>query len=243
VDQQRVELVQLDALLPSVRQGVDLVVGGEARLAEAAEQPHHRQVGLAVPTVGRGVDDPRAAVHIGEHVAAPQVAVDPRRRLVRAGELGDPTAGALDVGRAASGKAAAVDSGPDEGQDPALHVERGPAGDRAVRLRQGADEPVRLLFPPERRRACEVERGEATSEVLVGRYAPRPDLDALGRQPIAVERQDRRHAGPVGDREPAQSSGLVRERRGLSPLHPVAHQPCSARNDSSRPRHAASIWS
>ena len=75
------------ALLPAGGERVHLLVGGEAVGAEAAEEPHHRQVELAVAAVGGGVDQPAAAVDVDEPVAGPQVAVQPGRRLGGAADL------------------------------------------------------------------------------------------------------------------------------------------------------------
>ena len=72
------------------RERVRLLVGGEAVGTEAAEQPHHRQVELAVPAVGGRVDQPAAPVDVDDPVAGPQVAVEPGGRLRRAADLAQP---------------------------------------------------------------------------------------------------------------------------------------------------------
>ena len=82
VRQQRVELVQPDTVPPTLAQRpLPLVALDNGVEIRAAEQRQHRQVGLAMAAVRRGVDQHRAAG--GPHdVAAPQIAVQPGRRIV-----------------------------------------------------------------------------------------------------------------------------------------------------------------
>jgi hypothetical protein len=58
VHQQRSELVQGHAMLPSVGQWELVVVCGERSGAEAAEHAHHRQIELAMSTVRGWIDQP-----------------------------------------------------------------------------------------------------------------------------------------------------------------------------------------
>ena len=76
---ERCDLVQRHSILPTGLQRERLGVRGEANAREAAEEPHHREVELAMAAVGRGVDQPAAAAEIYQPVAGPQVAVQPRR--------------------------------------------------------------------------------------------------------------------------------------------------------------------
>src|SRR4051794_30453172 len=92
VHEQREQLPQADAVLVAVCERCDLLVRGEHALARGAEQPQHGEVDLAVTAVRSRVDQPRAAVRTGQHVAAPQVSVQPRRRLGGAPPGGDPPA-------------------------------------------------------------------------------------------------------------------------------------------------------
>src|SRR4051812_30569905 len=83
VHEERMQLMQPDSVAPSVEQRPGLVVRGEDAVEMWRSGPdEHREVGLPVPAVGCGVDEPAATVASPEHVAAPQVAVNPRRRLV-----------------------------------------------------------------------------------------------------------------------------------------------------------------
>ena len=58
--------------------------------ATARRTAQHRQVDFAVAAVDGRIDQHRLAAAVGDDVAAPQIAVQPRRRLGRAGELGQP---------------------------------------------------------------------------------------------------------------------------------------------------------
>ena len=58
-----------------------LGVGVEDARIGGAEQAQHREVDLAVAAVRRRVDEPCTAVRAGQHVAAPEVAVQARGRL------------------------------------------------------------------------------------------------------------------------------------------------------------------
>ncbi len=67
----------------------------------AAEQRQHRQIGLPVPAVRGRVDHMDPAVRAPQHVAAPQVAVQPRGRLGGPRQLRQPRADLLDHRRLA----------------------------------------------------------------------------------------------------------------------------------------------
>ena len=99
VHEQREQLVQGQPLLPAVGQRRRLVVGVEhPRQVRQPEQRQHRQVGLAVAAVRRRVDHPDLAVVAPEHVAVPEVAVQPGRRLL-GDQVGQPADDALDGSR------------------------------------------------------------------------------------------------------------------------------------------------
>ena len=85
----RQQLEQLHAIAPTVGQRRRLLVGRQQprRRRRRSEQRQHRQVDLAVPAIRRRVDQPRTPVRVGHHVARPQIAVQPRRRLTWTREL------------------------------------------------------------------------------------------------------------------------------------------------------------
>ena len=165
VHEQREQLVELDALLVAGREREALLVGGEEVPAGRAEQPQHRQVDLAVPAVGRRVDQPRAAVASPQHVAAPQVAVQARGRLGRAGELGDALADALDRPVAEAGEAGVRE----QRQQPPLGVERGPVRRRVVRQARAG---------PSRRRPRRVAAAPPNSSAPAAWISARPAPNA-----------------------------------------------------------------
>ena len=82
VHHERRELVERNALTPSVGERKHLLVAPPARVVESTEQRHHREVELPVTTVGCGVDQPTPAPAVDETVTRPQVSVQERRRLV-----------------------------------------------------------------------------------------------------------------------------------------------------------------
>jgi hypothetical protein len=89
VNHERVELVERHARGVAGREGPRLVVGREHARAEAAEEPHHREVDLAVAAVDGGIAEAGRARFVAEEVAAPQVAVQARGRLLGADQLGE----------------------------------------------------------------------------------------------------------------------------------------------------------
>ena len=90
VHHERGDLVERDPISPSVGEREDLLVGGEAVVAEAAEQPHHGEVELAVAAVGGRVDQPAAPVGVDDAVAGPEITVQPSRGLDLATDVGEP---------------------------------------------------------------------------------------------------------------------------------------------------------
>ena len=87
VHHEEVELVERHPRLAAGRQRKRLLVGGEDPAAEAAEETHHRQIDLAMAAVHRRVDQARLTLLVGHGVAAPQIAVQARRRLGRADQV------------------------------------------------------------------------------------------------------------------------------------------------------------
>ncbi len=81
--EEREQLVHADAVLPALGEGRDLGVRiDDPRQVRQPEQRQHRQVGLAVATVSGRVDDPDALLGAPQHVAVPEIAVQPGRRLL-----------------------------------------------------------------------------------------------------------------------------------------------------------------
>ena len=89
MDRERRQLMERDAVLPRRRERERIAVGGEHLGTEAAEQAHHGEIELAMPTVGGGVDQPAVTGPVHQSVAGPQVAVQPGGRLGRAAQLGE----------------------------------------------------------------------------------------------------------------------------------------------------------
>ena len=80
--QQWIQLVQPNALLPTVtKRPVAQIAIDNGIGVRTAEQRQHRQVGLAVATVRRGVDQNHAGGR-PHHIAAPQIAVQTYRRVL-----------------------------------------------------------------------------------------------------------------------------------------------------------------
>jgi hypothetical protein len=144
-------------------------------------------------------------------VAAPEVAVQPRRRLVRPGELLDPGCDRLDRAHAGGPQRAAVGRHPRRRQQPVGGVERRPAAGRLVRQRERPEPQQRRVGRARRQRAGRLrpglvqERETAPEMRLVGAPAA---LDPLERQEVVADRQDVRHGQRSGAGQPAQARGL-----------------------------------
>ena len=100
------ELMEGDAGAPALGQRDRRVVRAQDLVqVRGAEQGQHRQVGLPVAAV-RGRVDQRALAARPEHVARPQVTVDPTRRL------GGPASSRILSMTASTGRASAAESAP-----------------------------------------------------------------------------------------------------------------------------------
>ena len=167
------------------RQRVGLVVGAERRVAEPTEQPHHRQVDLAVAPVRRRVDQPvrrrpdrrGGCPPTGRRAAGPAVpaartarrpAGRPRRRAATASGSRRPASTARCRQR----------------PDPALDVERRPSR-RSASGRPAAIRCTRrvLVEAAEVRPGGAVERGEAPAEVGLARRGAATDVDPRQHEP------------------------------------------------------------
>ena len=168
----------------------------------------HGEVDLAVPGVGRRVDQPRPALVVDEDVPRPQVAVHPHRRLGRTGPLGQVRARSRSTSVRARGSSAPRRAGPvGERGDPALDPEGGPVGGRRrVALRLPPDEAVAM--PPERRHLRRVQAGEGAAEPLVGARPRRARRDPGDDEHVRGHGQDLGHGHAVDLAQPAEALGL-----------------------------------
>jgi hypothetical protein len=219
VDEQRLDLPERDPLLVAHRERQHLLVGGEGPGGDRAEQPQHREVDLTVGPVGGGIDQPRPPVGGGEDVAAPEVAVDPSRRLLRAAEAIDPGDYGRDRRRRALVDPARIPRIAGQPLDPGTVV-LGPRRRRADRTRRQLDatEAERHLGrtrgkDAEARGARGVDPGEPGTELLLPIPAEPPLLDPGENQaPIPVLVDRRQH---LRDREPARRLAEPGEAGGL----------------------------
>src|SRR3954468_14729765 len=82
MSEQWIELMEPDAVAPTLAQRPLRVIALDHRVeVRATEKCQHGQVGLAVPAVGRRVDQYRTARR-PHHVSAPEIAVQPRGWIV-----------------------------------------------------------------------------------------------------------------------------------------------------------------
>ena len=223
-----------DAVAPAGGQRRGLVVRGQHGVeVGAAEQGQHREVGLPVPAVRRRVDQP-GPVRRPQHVARPEVAVQPRRRLGWAGQLREPIAHALDHGGLVGGQVAGVAGRRQVGRDPVRGVPRCPLRGRDVAHRRPTDPGVlrgsrrprtegrrgrRPSAGPRASHSGCVQRREPPAE-LGGRGCRRPSRrHVLGDEPRAVVREHRRHRWPASNGEPAEPGRLRGDPRALLDHH------------------------
>ncbi len=162
--------------------------------------------------VGGGVDEPRAAVGRGEHVAAPQVAVQARRRLGRPGELADALADALDGSPAGGAQSAALRGQVGERQQPALarRTSASPAPDRSAARARRCAAPRRRRRPQARRAATRRAQGHRPRAARPARARAPPRRRRRGRP----RRPTREPGSAVGSRPPRRHRA-VRQRTRL----------------------------
>src|SRR5690606_8730111 len=102
----------------------------------------HREVGLAMPAVGRGVDEVVGPVIGPQDVTGPQIAMQECWRLWRAGELLDVFHDPLDVGGRPLVDGAGLTRGAQIRLDAAMGPQPAPRVPRSARQRQGPDPPI-----------------------------------------------------------------------------------------------------
>ena len=184
----------------------------------AAEQGEHREVGLPVPAVRRGVDQPRS-VGRPQHVARPQVAVQPGRWFGRPGERGQPLAHALDHGGLVGGQVA---------RRRGRSAGRAPPGARRTRApsrrpRRCASAPGRSTRPSVRRAARHRRRGRPLAWSAASRVPRSAAAAAEGRpggtypvtSPASVSDSTSGTRRPARHGQPPEPGRLRRDPRPL----------------------------
>jgi hypothetical protein len=199
VHEQREQLPEAHPLAPPVGERGRLVVRRQRAGRHPAEQRQHREVDLAVPAVRRGVDEPRPPGAVGEHVAGPQVAVQPGRGL---GRRRDRHRRHLPLQPHPAGQR----------QQPVLAVVLVPVvALRRLQLAAPDEERASPRQRAEPRCARAVQRGQHPAQLLLARGVERPGVDPLEHQRARPLLQHPRHPGAaVG--KPAQPGRLERGR-------------------------------
>lgn len=223
-----------DTRRPAVRERRDLLVALEHLLQTGtAEQPQHREVRLPVPAVRGRVDEPDPSVGRPQHIAAPQVAVQPRGRLRRSRQLRQPLAQPLHDGRLTGPERALVDRPPQIRQHTLPGVPARPVGAGFVAHRREPDVRVHGAARrrrPERRRPGGVQRREVPPEPH-RRLGVRPPVrDPVDDQPALLVPVHRRHPHACGGGQPPQPRRLGPGRpRRVAPLDD--HDPSVVQGD------------
>lgn len=193
MDKQGKQLVKADPLPPPISKRRGLVVGGDDPLeVRAAEQPQHGKVGLPMPTVRGGVNEPDPVRP--ENVATPEVPMQPRRRLSRPGQLVDALTNGLN-GRGIV-KNPLVNGGPQVGEHPVLgipprpplpgNVAHGRKPDPGLNRPTGRRDPKGLGPGP-------VERGKLPPKPLSRGKRGTPSRHFFDDKPLVIEPQHSRH--------------------------------------------------
>src|SRR5262249_45423487 len=142
-----------------------LGIGRKHALAEATEEPHHREIHLAMAAVRGRIDEARRALLVDVQVASPEIAVQACRWFLRTDELVEPGEQALEAAPHGGRRASRLARATHLWLEPLALEKIRPAHMRAVRLREAADEVV--VVEPERRRRRAMERRERATELLV----------------------------------------------------------------------------
>src|SRR5690606_22591229 len=198
-------------------EGEGLGVGAEGALREAAKQPHHGQIHLAVASVDGGIDQGRGAAGAHVEVAAAQIAMEPRWWLLLADPALQGVEQPIEAATHVSREQASGVWHAQLGEEPLAPVELRPGCGGTVRLGQGTDEVVLLEAEPGCSRAMEPR--EPAPEVLVEIRSPPSGLQELedeeGARRARADRQharDRQRRGGVsvfeGAAEPLEPPGL-----------------------------------
>ena len=85
--EQRVELIERDALARARAERVPVVVGIQEPVAGIPEQRQHGQIDFPMTAIGGRIDETRAAARVSMQVAAPEVAMEPRGRFGGADQI------------------------------------------------------------------------------------------------------------------------------------------------------------
>ena len=224
---ERGDLVEGDPIRPPGGKREDLVVRGEAVVAEAAEQPHHGEVELAMAAVGGRVDQPATPLGVDEAVASPEITVQPRRWLDGTTDVGQPTGERPQPIDRRWRQRARVGRQSGERQQATRAVELGPRRGGIIRQRPAPRRAA--VLSTEARRAGSVQGGESPTEVLLGHTTGAAALDPRQheqRRHLVRDRQHGRHVNRSRLTDPRQPRGFRREesrRRGAVRLdeHPA----------------------
>jgi hypothetical protein len=182
-------------------EGEGFFVSGEDAGAEAAEEPHHREIDLTVSPVDGGIDEARLALRVGVQIAAPEIAVQARRWFGRADRGFHAREEAIEGGERARRQLTSIDGASHERYDAFLAVERGPRGVDSVRLRQRTH--VVVVRETEARGSSAVQRGEPAPQCFV-------EMRVLSSRFEVFERQKARALRVVGDGDHRRNAQCVR---------------------------------
>jgi hypothetical protein len=197
------ELVQGDPVEPPISQRRRLVIGGNDPLeVRTPEEPQHREVGLPMPTMRSGVDEPHP-VATPEHGPAPEVAMQPGRRLGRPSKLPNPVTDGLDGPRLENRPA--VDSDPQIRKHPILGIPLSPTmpGD----IPHGRKPDPGINRPTGRRDPKRIGPGQMKPRKLppkiLGRTGRRTSTrHNLNNKPLIIKRENSRHPRPANPTSP-----------------------------------------
>ena len=244
VHRERRDLVQRDALLPPVGEGIRVGIRGEARVAEPAEEAHHREVELAVATVRGGIDQPVATVGVDQPVAGPQVAVQACGRFRGTADSFQAPGQSLHRRDRRVRQRARITRQPGEREQPVSGVELGPR--RARFVGQPAAAGAAPVFAAEAGRARAVQRRKCGAEWRFGRAArPAAFVDPLQHEVVRCVVGDREHLGDrdrAGCAQPGEPGGLGGEevrRRGRVGLR--EHTPAVVEVERERDRNVSAV--
>src|SRR5918992_4462956 len=146
VDQQRVEVVEFTAHLEeAVAYRPDLPVAIEEGTAKGVEQGDERQLDLGVSVVDSGIQESSYAVSSCQHVGAPDVGVDERRRVGVFDELIELLRQALHPMQILYRQASGLVGDERDIQQTVVAEKLGPALRGRGRLGKGADQRVPLV--------------------------------------------------------------------------------------------------
>ena len=211
-----------DAVLPAVGERVDLGVGGEAGVSEATEQAHHREVELAMATVGGGIDEPAVAALVDEPVARPEVAVQTGPAARRRHRAAASRVGSASRSRAADARRRTARRRPGRAGRGAAAAAFRRTRPRSAMGSLGRPTAARRapVLPSEARRCGLVQAGQRATELGLGRPCrPRPPRSTRGRGRVGRRRRRPRRRAP---RARGTASAAASQR---SPLASVVKNP------------------